>query len=37
MYYKSIQFPSAGLIVLFMVVLVIVIESISNKIRKVIL
>ena len=37
MYYKSIQFPSAGLIVLFMVVLVIVIESISNQIRKVIL
>ena len=37
MYYKSIQLPSAGLIVLFMVVLVIVIESISNKIRKVIL
>lgn len=37
MYYKSIQFPSAGLIVLFMVVLVIAIESISNQIRKVIL
>ena len=37
MYYKSIQFPSAGLIVLFMVILVIAIESISNKIRKVIL
>lgn len=37
MYYKSIQFPSAGLIVLFMVVLVIAIESVSNQIRKVIL
>lgn len=37
MYYKSIQFPSAGLIVLFMVILVIAIETISNQIRKVIL
>ena len=37
MYYKSIQFPSAGLIVVFMVILVIAIETISNKIRKVIL
>lgn len=37
MYYKSIQFPSAGLIVLFMVILVIGIETISNQIRKVIL
>lgn len=37
MYYKSIQFPSAGLIVLFMVIMVIIIETISNKIRKVIL
>ncbi len=37
MYYKSIEFPSAGLIVLFMVVLVIVIEGISNKIRRVIM
>lgn len=37
MYYKSIQFPSAGLIVLFVVVLVIGIERISNQIRKVIL
>lgn len=37
MYYKSIQFPSAGLIVAFMAILVIAIEIISNKIRKVIL
>lgn len=37
MYYKSLQFPSAGLIVVFMVVLVIVIEAISNKIRRVIM
>lgn len=37
MYYKSIEFPSAGLIVLFMVVLVITIEGISNKIRRVIM
>lgn len=37
MYYKGLQFPSAGLIVLFMVILVIAIESISNKIRRVIM
>lgn len=37
MYYKSIEFPSAGLIVLFMIILVIVIEGISNKIRRVIM
>lgn len=37
MYYKGLQFPSAGLIVLFMVILVIVIEGISNKIRRVIM
>ena len=37
MYYKMLQFPSAGLIVLFMVILVIVIEGISNKIRRVIM
>lgn len=37
MYYKSLEFPSAGLIVLFMVILVIAIEGISNKIRRVIL
>lgn len=37
LYYKSLQFPSAGLIVLFMVVLVIAIEGISNGIRKVIM
>lgn len=37
LYYKSLQFPSAGLIVVFMVILVISIEGLSNKLRKVIL
>ena len=37
MYYKMLQFPSAGLIVIFMVILVIAIEGISNKIRRVIM
>lgn len=37
LYYKGLQFPSAGLIVVFMVVLVIAIEGISNKLRKVIM
>lgn len=37
MYYKGLQFPSAGMIVLFMVILVITIEGISNKIRRVIM
>lgn len=37
MYYKGLQFPSAGLIVLFMVILVIAIEGISNKVRRVIM
>ncbi|MGN1349484.1 MAG: PhnE/PtxC family ABC transporter permease, partial [Anaerovoracaceae bacterium] len=37
MYYKGLQFPSAGLIVFFMVILVIAIEGISNKVRRVIM
>ncbi len=36
MYYKRIEFPSASLVVLSIVVLVIVIENISNYFRKVI-
>lgn len=37
LYYKSLDFPSAGLIVICIVILVIGIELITNKIRKVIL
>lgn len=37
MYYKGLEFPSAGLIVAIMVILVITIEAVSNKIRRVIL
>lgn len=37
MYYKGLEFPSAGLIVGFMVILVIGIEGLSNKIRRVIM
>ena len=36
MYYKRIEFGSAGLVVMAIVVLVIVIETISIQIRKVI-
>ena len=36
MYYKRLEFPSAGLVVLTIVILVIAIEMISNVIRKVI-
>ena len=37
LYYKRLDFSSASLVVLFIVVLVLVIEGVSNKIRKVIL
>ena len=36
MYYKRLEFGSAGLVVLSLVVLVIVIETISIQVRKVI-
>lgn len=36
MYYKRLEFGSASLVVIFIVVLVIVIETISNQLRKVI-
>lgn len=36
-YYKRLDFSSASLVVLSIVVLVLVIEGVSNKIRKVIL
>ena len=37
LYYKRLDFSSASLVVLSIVVLVLVIEGVSNKIRKVIL
>ena len=37
MYYKRLDFSSASLVVLLIIVTVIVIETISNQIRKVIL
>lgn len=36
MYYKRLEFGSAGLVVISIVVLVILIESLSNLLRKVI-
>lgn len=36
MYYKRLEFSSAGLVVLLIIVLVIIIETVSNRIRKVI-
>ena len=37
LYYKRLDFASASLVVLSIVVLVLVIETVSNKVRKVIL
>jgi phosphonate transport system permease protein len=37
MYYKRLDFSSASLVVLLIIVTVIIIETISNQIRKVIL
>lgn len=37
LYYKRLDFPSASLVVVSIVVLVIVIEAVSNKVRKVIM
>ena len=37
LYYKRLDFASASLVVLSIVILVLVIETVSNKIRKVIL